>query len=522
LSRRPSKGTVTNISTARSRRTKSSGPPLKRKPRKHSKEAKRRAAGAFAEFLAEWEPLHEVAAVLPQWEPGDRGRPPDLPPAGHLLFGIIYVELGNDRDAQATFDYAPTWHAVRRSLAERYPGYRGLRPDAQPISRREFWRFRERHGITDEILHEMRVAVRGEAATQALAQGMFDPGVGSFTHPALQNIFVGDGTVAPPHYKGTPSGRQLNRETGELEPVKYDPDANYYMTGDGEKAFGLKVGFVEAFLPYDDERVEGQRLILDVFDVRHEPGYDEAAQAVKSFEALVELLPGAQAVEWDMALRGTHFDATRRLGLVDIVKVPVTTAEAGKQIPAPKDKHQRHQKGHVFTLRDGTEEEHSLFTIDGHPHFEGVAEGMKVAVPLARNRIRRIGNRIEGFRLYGDYHIPADPRVPQRLRSATVTVRLSRTEDDKNYNRAEHLRPITIHDPVRGPHADPDHESEFDQLYVLRPGAESINRWFKQRWTDGRAPAVGRHRFMFMLLCGVLLNNAKDALAHEQRRRRAA
>ena len=48
--------------------------------------------------------------------------------------------------------------------------------------------------------------------------GMFDRRIGSTTHPALQNTFVGDGTVITPHYKGTPKGRQLNRATGELEP----------------------------------------------------------------------------------------------------------------------------------------------------------------------------------------------------------------------------------------------------------------------------------------------------------------
>ena len=36
----------------------------------------------------------------------------------------------------------------------------------------------------------------------------------------------------------------------------------------------------------------------------------------------------------------------------------------------------------------------------------------------------------------------------------------------------------------------------------------------EERFTDGRAPAVGLPRIMFMLLCGALLNNAKAALAH--------
>jgi len=170
---------------------------------------------------------------------------------------------------------------------------------------------------------------------------------------------------------------------------------------------------------------------------------------------------------------------TRGVALCHLVKVPDRTARAGKQIPPPKDKHQKKRKGHPLILRDGTEEEHPSFTFDGYPHIEGIAEGQKVAVPLTRKRTRRIRDGIERFRLYGDYRVPADARLPELIHNATVSIRASRTEDDGSYNRAEHLRPITIHDRVIGPNPDPTHQSEFDQLYVLRPGAESINRWFK-------------------------------------------
>ncbi len=518
MSQPPSSG-VSVLADARNRRAKSDYP-LKRKPREHSKEAKRKAAGDLARFLANWDPLHEVAAELPQWQPGDRGRPPDMPPAAHLIFGILHTQLGNDRDAEAELGYQPTWQAVRRALSARYPEYRGLRPDALPISRREFWRFREKHGISDDILDQLRVAFREQAAQQAVAAGMFDAHQGSVTHPALQNTLVGDGTVIRPHYKGTPSRRQVDRATGEVETVKFDPDANFFKTGDGEDAYGIKFGLIEAWQPASPTRVENERIILDVFNIRHETGYDEAAQATKSIESLVGLLPGAQAVEWDMALHGTHFDKTRELGLVDIVKVNKTAAKAGKKIPPPRNEHGKSSSGHLFTLPDDTTEELALYTYFGHPHIEVIAEGKKQRIPIIKTRLRRVANRSGGYRIYGDYKIPDDPRVPRPRRGATVTVRLSRSKHDGIYNRAEHLRPITIFDPILG--NDPDHTSEFDQLYVLRPGAESINRSLKQHFTDKRAPAVGRHRIMFMLICAGLLNNAKAALAHQQRLQQAA
>jgi hypothetical protein len=219
---------------------------------------------------------------------------------------------------------------------------------------------------------------------------------------------------------------------------------------------------------------------------------------IESIKALVGLLPNAQALSWDMALHGTHLDITRRLGLTDIVKVNKTAARAGKKIPPPKDDHGKRRTGHVFRLCDGTTQELALYTYDGHPHMEVIAEGKKHKLPLAKTRLRRVEHRSDGYRRYGDYTTPDDARVPAPLRGAMVVVRLDRTKDDGKYNRAELLRPITIHDPPVQPNPDPDHHSEFDQRYVPRPGAESINRWYKQRFTDGRAPAVGRHRIEFM------------------------
>ena len=490
---------------------------FKRKTRKHRKESRRPAHGELAEFLAGWELLHELASVFPHWEPGDRGRPPDLPPAALLLFGIMCIECGSDRKAEAQLRYEPTWQAVRTSLTARYPHYRGLRSTAQSISRREFWRFREKYGIASEVLDELRDAFRSVTATIARDHGMFDPSHGSFTHPALENMLVGDGTVVAPRYKGTPTGQQLNRETGELEHVKFDPDANFYKTGDGENAYGLKFGFIEARLPHHNERI-----ILDVFSIANEAGHDEAAEAVRSITAIHEHLPGAQAISWDMALRGIHFDTTRALGLVDIVKVHKTAARKGNKIPAPPGANGNRRSGHVFDLIDGSQDELELFTLDGHPHIEFIAEGQVGMLPLRKTRNRRVAQRTGGYRWYGDYRVPDHAVVPERLRGATVSIRFDRTEYDGPYNRAEHLRMITKHDAVVGPNADPEHTSEFEQLYVLRPGSESTNRWVKGHFSDKRSPAVGIPRTHFMLICGALLNNARAVLARQARLKQAA
>jgi hypothetical protein len=149
--------------------------PFKRWTRKRRKEAPRTALGDLAAFLADWEPLHQIAATLAHWQPGDRGRPPDLPPAAMIIFGVICAECHNsDRAAQAELRRRDTWDAVRELVA-RYPEYRGLRPGAQSISRREFWRFREMYGINNDIIEGLRDALRQNTSSLAKGMGMFNP-----------------------------------------------------------------------------------------------------------------------------------------------------------------------------------------------------------------------------------------------------------------------------------------------------------------------------------------------------------
>jgi hypothetical protein len=160
-----------------------------------------------------------------------------------------------------------------------------------------------------------------------------------------------------------------------------------------------------------------------VFHVANKPGRDEASEAIHSIEALLKHLPHARATCWDMARHGTHFDTRRRAGLIDIVKVPKTAARKGEKIPPPKDNDGTRRAGHLFQLRDHTTVERDLYTFDGHPHIEVLARGKRAHLPLTRTRLRHSGHRTGGFRLYGDYQIPDDARVPEPIRGATVAIR---------------------------------------------------------------------------------------------------
>src|SRR5207248_11655296 len=103
------------------------------------------------------------------------------------------------------------------------------------------------------------------------------------------------------------------------------PDARVHFEGDGEAAWGTKFVLVAA---RTKERLA--RMILDVERVP-EPG-GEAAAAMTCFRRVAPLLPGAQGVIYDTALRGVHHQVLlRELGLIPVNRV--TAVQKGARTP---------------------------------------------------------------------------------------------------------------------------------------------------------------------------------------------
>jgi len=442
-------------------------------------------------YMAEWEPLHSMARRVHHWQPGDPGRPPDVPPAAAILFGVMALAMGSERKVERMLRHPATWEPVRVALESRYSLFRGLRPSAPPMTRSEFRRYRDGYGLGAAI-PEFRAVFRVEMTQLAQDMGMFDQSAGSHTHPAPQNMLVGDGTVMRPRFDAAPGDMQLDAVTGAIEQKPFDPDAGWYMTGDKRRVYGTKFGFIEGWTPHD-----GERVILDVFDVETVPGGDEASRALESIEHLAAKLPGAQGVVWDMALRGKHVDRLYQIGLLSVVKV--ARVKGGPKSPNIGQYEAR--------CADRATRIVSVFAIAGAPHIMEIAAGQEHPILLQRREIRARKNQDGSWRWYGEFRVPDAPAVRGALRGAAITIRLHTNDEDdvKGLNRAEVLRPI--------PEGDPD----WRKLYGLRPGAESINRWFKERLRDGRAPAVGRERQHFALLCGAIYNNFKALLARQDR-----
>lgn len=173
---------------------------------------------------------------------------------------------------------------------------------------------------------EIAALHRRLAVDQARELGLLDPeGSGSFTHPDLSRLLYADGKVLTPLYRAKPGEMAVDRTTGEVRRLRAEPDASLHFEGDGEVAWGTK--FVMVAVRTKDER---GRIILDLEWVPRSGA--EAESAIRCFRRITPLVPGAQGVIYDTALRGVHHQILlRELGLVPINRV--AAARAGARQP---------------------------------------------------------------------------------------------------------------------------------------------------------------------------------------------
>src|SRR5206468_10610664 len=127
--------------------------------------------------------------------------------------------------------------------------------------------------------------------------------------------------------------------------------ASLHFEGGGTAAFGTKFVIVAA----RSAETRG-RIILDVDWV---PGkQSEAAAAMRCFARLGPLVPGAQGVIYDTALRGVHHQTLlRELGLIPVNRV--TAAQKGATAPRRGEGRRVEKSVHV--------EDKETRTSDGHP-----------------------------------------------------------------------------------------------------------------------------------------------------------
>jgi len=310
-----------------------------------------------------------------------------------------------------------------------------------------------------------------------------------------------DGKVITPLFRARPGDTQLDTTTGELQPLRADPDGGLHVEGDGEMAWGVKFVLVAA----RTTDVHG-RIILDVAWVPTAGA--EARTAMKCFTRLAPHIDGAQGIIYDTALRGVHHQTLLRdLGLLSINRVTAKKATSKQARRAER----RVEKSAYIEDRTITVQGKPLtITLYARGGAVGIGEltetGDLIFTELTRVRTHRNSDKNGKYRWYNDYVLP------EQYGNQRITVRLHADADDaaRKFNRTENVRPI--------PPADPD----FARLYPRRNDSESINRNLEDTLWLGRAHSIGHARQLLNLLGYALMVNGLALHRHQRRRTQLA
>jgi hypothetical protein len=444
--------------------------------------------------------VHQLASVVPSQLRHIGGRPRHYPAFMAIVYEAAISVFGSARQVEAEFAHPALWRWVRRLAYKRL----GVRLPRQPMRRHHYLYLRNRYLTDPDTLDRLGQIHREAAARQALQLGLLDAsGGGSWTRPHLDRVLYGDGKVITPLYRAKPGDVRLDRTTGELRPLRAEPDADLHFEGTGETAWGTKFVLLAA-----RGTETHSRIILDAAFVDTKGG--EAATAVRCLERTAPLVPGAQAVVYDTALRGVHHQTILRdLGLISINRV--AAARAGSKQARRNKRDQRVEKlvfveQKTIQLSDGTTTNVDLYSRGGAIGLGTLAgNGELLYTPLPRIRTHRNADK-SGYRWYNDY------RLQDQLGGGTITVRLHADRQDaaRKFNRTENVRPIPPDDPA------------FADLFRRRNDAESINRALEDTLWLRRAHSLGHRRQLLNLLGYALMVNSLAVARAKQRTQQLA
>jgi hypothetical protein len=435
--------------------------------------------------------LYELAGAIP--EPRKGGRQRDYPAFMILVFNSLLSVWRSGRQVEAELSHPVVWNHMRRIVSERFPNDPSMHLPKSPMRRHHYVYARDRYLTDPKILERLGELHRELASAQARQIGLLDPkGRGSYTHPDLSRVLHADGKVVTPLFKAKPGDFRVDTSTGEVLPIRFEPDAALHFEGTGEAAWGTKFVMVAT-------RSEIGRLILDI-DRVPDPG-SEAKVAVSCFERLAPHVPGAQAIVYDTALRGVHHQKIlRELGIVPVNMVAAAEVFGSRKLKRKIARREKtvHVEDKTVTV-GGKATTLSLFAKAGAIGIMRPTEAGEMQFqPLERRRTHRIKDGSGLFRWYNDY------RLPQHLGEGQITVRLHQDDEDRarKFNRTENVRPIAPSDP------------DFPRLYGRRNDSESLNRSLEDTLFLGRAHSLGAARQQVEMLGWALMVNALTLARH--------
>ena len=244
-------------------------------------------------------------------------------------------------------------------------------------------------------------------------------------------------------------------------------------------------------------------MILDAERVP-DPG-GEARVAMDCLARLAPLVPGAQGVIYDTALRGSHHQRLlRELGMLCVNRVTAEKNRGGPRKPFRGTRVEKttHIEDKKIVLSNGAIKTVKLFARAGAVGIVEFSEnGDAILQPLRRMRIHRHPAKSGLYSWYQDYELP------ESYGGGLVTVRLHGNDEDRvrRLNRPENLRAI--------PASDPD----FPRLYARRNDSESLNRALDDSLFLGRAHSLGHLRQAVEILGWALLVNSLTLARHRKR-----
>jgi hypothetical protein len=403
-----------------------------------------------------------------------------------IVYEAAISVFGSARRVEAELAHPAMWQWISGRVVEHW----AVRLPAEPMRRHHYTYLRNRYLTDPQILKQLGEIHRRAAAALAVDIGLLDASCGgSWTHPAADRLIYGDGKVITPLYRARPGEVRLDRETGEVMAKRAEPDAALHYEGTGETAWGTKFVMLAARGPQVHSRV-----LLDAAYVPSPGG--EAATAMSCIERTAALVPGAQAVVYDTALRGVHHQKLLRdLGLLPVNRV--AAAQSGSKDARRDRRHQRVEKlafveTKALKLPDGSVTDVKLYARGGAIGLGTLnADGELLFEALPRVRTHRNADKGR-YRWYNDYRLPA------HLGGGQITVRLhgDAADADRKFNRTENVRPIPADDP------------DFQGLFRRRNDAESINRALDDSLWLRRAHSVGHRRQLLNLIGYAVMVNS--------------
>jgi len=402
--------------------------------------------------------LYEVGAEIDRRTTSGYGRPRRNDAFVYLLIDVLASRVGSERKTLVEIRNRIVWREIRDQVRANWPD---VRIDDRPPTRSGFLRFKRRMRFNPELVALYRDATIDWTIAVGRTMGLMTDANDARTTPDPANTMVSDGTWINSVYNaapGTRGARRVNRTTGEITPVRSDPDSIPYH-GEGTGGAGRYWIINSARTASAHERLIYECALLPT-------GADEGMFAVEQTIALERLGLDIRGLAYDMGVKGRSYERLLLDGIVPITKVPRLNGHVPTWSFGPTN----------AKTRAGTVQV-DLWAIDG---------ALRIRVPDEEGRpgyllLDRKKIEFRPSAVYLIAEVPDLPEAPRALIGARVRVRLTSSPADEaaGFLRGTYLRALA---PAF---------AEFEALYALRNNIESVNEQLKAHLPRRRQRSVG-------------------------------